>query len=261
MKTQSAFIGALVAAAVVIAVVAATGFPIAAFGVFAGLAIVGYIVGRLTADSAAGDATRGVLIGMNSGLNVTLAFVVGREIFGEDTPAGVVAAVIGAMNFLTVFPVISNSEVFQGFLGWFNWFMPMSWLVVALGLGFFLVSVLGHLILYPGPKWQVFRIIGLHADWKTGTWFMHGGWVSNANPIDTAFNMGNFSFVDQHSSQLHMEHEAGHTLNLAAFGSVFHFVGALDENVFGGGASAYSERFAESNVPATGHGDIIPMWI
>ena len=261
MKTQSAFIGALVAAAVVIAVVAATGFLVAAFAVFAGIVIVGYIVGRVTADTAAGGATRGVLIGINSGLNVTLAFVAGQQIFGEDVAAGVVAAVIGALNFLAVFPAISNSEMFQGFLGWANWFMPMSWLVVALGFGFFVVSVLGHLVLYLGPKWQVFRILGLQAEWKTGTWFMHGGWVSNANPIDTAFNMGNFSFVDQKSGQLHMEHEAGHTLNLAAFGSVFHFIGALDENVFGGGASAYSERFAESNVPATSQSDIIPIWI
>ena len=260
MKTQSAFIGAFVAAAVVIAVIAATGFPVAALAVFAGVVIVGYIVGRFTADTSAGDATRGVLIGINTGLNFTLAFVVGREIFDEEAVAGVVAAVIATLNFLAVFPTISNSEVYQGFIGWGNWFMPMSWLVVVLGFGFYVVSGLGHLIFYLGPKWAFFRIIGLHAEWKTGTLFMHGGWVANANPIDTAFNMGNFSFVDHLSGDMHFEHEAGHTLNLAAFGSIFHFVGALDENVFGGGASAYSERFAESNVPATSQADIIPLW-
>jgi hypothetical protein len=42
------------------------------------------------------------------------------------------------------------------------------------------------------------------------------------------------------------EHEAGHTLNLPAFGSVFHLAG-LDENATPRGANAFSERLAESN--------------
>ena len=34
-------------------------------------------------------------------------------------------------------------------------------------------------------------------DWKTGTIFMKGGWlIATSTPIDTAFNMGNFAFVD-----------------------------------------------------------------
>ena len=71
--------------------------------------------------------------------------------------------------------------------------------------------------------------------------------------------MGNFSFVDYKSSGWHMEHEAGHTLNLAAFGSVFHLIGALDENATTRGANAFSERLAESN--STGvRGSNIPMW-
>jgi hypothetical protein len=47
-------------------------------------------------------------------------------------------------------------------------------------------------------------------------------------------------------------------LNNAAFGSIFHFVGAIDENVppFARKAGAYAERFAESHDP-TG---IVPPW-
>ena len=59
----------------------------------------------------------------------------------------------------------------------------------------------------------------------------------------------------------HLEHEAGHTLNLAAFGSIFHFIGPIDENVTGGDANAYSKRLAESNDPATTQPNIIPMWV
>ena len=109
-------------------------------------------------------------------------------------------------------------------------------------------------------KWTFFEVIAFQTDWKTGTWFMKGGYVANLNPLHTAFNMGAFSFVDKSSGQFHIEHEAGHSLNLATFGWVFHFIGALDENVAGGGASAYSERIAESNVPGTSQGDVIAMW-
>ena len=38
-------------------------------------------------------------------------------------------------------------------------------------------------------------------------------------------------------------------------------IGALDENVFGGHANAYTELFAESNVPpSTRKGPVFPMW-
>ena len=46
------------------------------------------------------------------------------------------------------------------------------------------------------------------------------------------------------------EHETGHGLNVAAFGSIFHFVAALDQNVFGSGADTYSEKLAESHDPS-----------
>jgi hypothetical protein len=260
MKAGAAFIGAIIAGAVTIGAIAATDFSAAAFGVFLGLGLVGYIVARFTADTSAADAVRGVLIGMNCGLNLTLWIVVGDAVFSDESAGGFIGAVVALLTFLSVIPTLSQSDVYQGFIGWANWFMPMSWIVVVLGLIFYLLCLLGHLVLYLGPKWKFFEVMTMDADFKTGTWFIEGGWVSNCNPIDTAFNMGNFSFVDRESGEMHIEHEAGHTLNLATFGFVFHFVGALDENVFGGGRSAYSERLAESNVPGTGQADIIPMW-
>ena len=88
---------------------------------------------------------------------------------------------------------------------------------------------------------------------------MRGGLIANLNPIDTAFNMGNFSFVDYRSSSWHKQHEAGHTLNVAAFGSLFHVKGALDENAIRRGTHALSERLAESNSSGV-HGSNIPRW-
>jgi hypothetical protein len=51
-----------------------------------------------------------------------------------------------------------------------------------------------------------------------------------------------------------------------AFGSIFHLIGAIDENFTGGGASAYAEQLAESHVPtgdeppADQSRPRIPMW-
>jgi hypothetical protein len=72
--------------------------------------------------------------------------------------------------------------------------------------------------------------------------------------------MGNFSFVHYQATSTHMEHEVGHTLNLGAFGSLFHLVGAIDENlpVIGSGHKAFSELLAESN-DLSGHARLL-MW-
>jgi hypothetical protein len=45
-----------------------------------------------------------------------------------------------------------------------------------------------------------------------------------------------------------IEHEAGHALNLSAFGRVFHLVGLIDKMAING-TDAHAEKFAEGNVP------------
>ena len=55
-------------------------------------------------------------------------------------------------------------------LGWLNWLMPMSWLVVGLGILFYVVSFLLHAV--TGGKVQYLRIQQVGADWKTGTFFI-----------------------------------------------------------------------------------------
>jgi hypothetical protein len=162
--------------------------------------------------------------------------------------------VLFVVNFLAVVKWVSQFEIYQGIVGWCKWCLPMSWPVVLLGLLFVIFS----LLLAAVTRFQVnyLRLKGIKVDWATGTVFIKGGLVSNINAWDTAFNMGNFAFVDMNSGDWHIEHESGHTLNLAAFGFIFHFIGTVDELVLRQG-NAYSERLAESN---SSGGDSIAMW-
>jgi hypothetical protein len=219
------------------------------------LGLVSYAIAALAAETKFGEFMRGWLIGLNAGLNITLGFAIASVLAGREV-AIVVSVLLGAINLLCVFAAVSQSTFFQGVIGWLNWLMPMSLPIVVFGCLFYLFSFLLHAVTL--GKVEYLRVQSLGADWKTGTLFMRGGLVANLNYLDTAFNMGNFSFVDYKSRSWHKEHEAGHTLNLGAFGFLFHLIGALDENLIRG-AKAYSERLAESNSSGTG-GSNIPMW-
>ena len=87
---------------------------------------------------------------------------------------------------------------------------------MGLGFVFYLICFVLHAVTI--GKVAYLKVVDLGADWKTGTFFIKGGLISNLNYLDTAFNMGNFSFVDYKSGGWHKSHEAGHTLNLGAFG-------------------------------------------
>jgi len=186
-----------------------------------------------------------------------VASVVFPKVFGAG--AGTILAVVaGVYPFLSTFPVISRSAVYSGVLGYLNWLLPMSWPIVALGFTFFLLCLLGAL--FPGLLGvEFFKIQKVSFHWQTGTLFTRGGWISNLNPIDTAFNMGNFAFADVKFGGMAEDHESGHTLNLAVFGSLFHLIGAFDENVING-ESALSERLAESHVPGSSR-PTLAMWV
>ncbi len=243
-------------------------------GIVAAVTVIIYVIGAKLVSAATspcecpeGDFVRHLLVGLNAGLNGVL----GAKVYGALLGTGmgvVVGAALGLFVLLSIFESITGSDVYQGFLGWANWLLPTSWLITGLGFLFWVISALGHIFGYLIGRSGYFRIQGMRANLQTGTFFTRGGLIANLNPIDTAFNMGNFAFVDakphlppEESPKWHIDHEAGHTLNLAAFGSVFHLVGAIDENVTGGRENAFSERLAESNDPATClQHIIIPMW-
>ena len=215
--------------------------------VYTGIVLIAYIIGAVTIGDFAGEFFRGLLIGATAAMNWAVGSILYPSLFGSAVGA-ILAIIAGVYPFLSVFPVISCNRVYSGLLGYLNWLLPMSWLVVALGFSFFLLGLLGALIGLAGATFFQLEKIAFH--WQTGTLFTKGGWISNLNPIDTAFNMGSFAFADVEFGEMAEEHESGHTLNLAAFGSAFHLIGAFDENVISG-ANALSERLAESHVPNT----------
>jgi hypothetical protein len=234
------------------------GLALAAIGGIVLATTVLYLAGNFSnATSRWGLAWRGLLTGTKAGLDATFLAL----LFG--LPVGLVLGiVIGLIVFLAAFDAVSGSDLYQGFLGWANWLMPTSWLVVGLGLAFFVVNLLGHLIGYWIARQQFAKVSAFRIDWKTGSFFTKGGFVSNLNSWDTAFNMGNFAFVDSNNTDASwdMEHEAGHNLNLGGYGSVFHFVGFFDEVVFGNHDAAYAERIADSNDPGHSNPQVIGVW-
>ena len=260
LNTGLALIGAAIGIAIISVLYFVVGLNWIVAGVVLGTVVVGYILAALLASftktETASEVVRGFLVGWNSAANAYLLLVL-VGLFAQMMIAIIVGAVLGVFALLSLIKPVSQSEVYQGFLGYFNWLLPMSWLIVGLGFVFYLLCFLLHAVTI--GKVNYLKIQALAVDWKTGTFFIRGGLISNLNPIDTAFNMGNFSFVDYKSSGWHMDHEAGHTLNLSVFGSVFHLIGALDENATPRGANAYSERIAESNDSGVS-GNNIPMW-
>jgi hypothetical protein len=220
--------------------------------------VVLYFVARTQTnpESRAGEFMPGVLLGVNTGVNGVLL----GTIFGP------VAVIICVLPALAVIEPVARSDIYQGFLGWGNWLMPMSWPIIALGLLFVIASAIGALINLAIHS-NFLKIEKLKLQAKTGTTFLLGGLAGNGNlnPKSTGYNMGDFAFLKSGLTADELaylyEHESGHTLNLAVWGVVVHLIGALDENVFGGKANAYTELFAESNVPrASRQGPIFPMW-
>lgn len=241
-------VGIVVAVAVVAAFATGVGFGILAVVGVIGLLTVSYVVASATQGSNFGEFMRGFMIGFNAGMNATILTFMG---------AGVLGVVLGVINFLSAFDTIANSEVYQGILGWSSWLMPMSWLATGIGLIFFVLN--GLAAIFTLNMVAAVRIDRISLDLGTGTIVTEGGFLFLPG-FTGGYNLGNFAYVTPGSTVV--DHETGHTLNVAAFGSIFHFIGAIDENVVQANPEdAYGERLAESNDPATTDPDIIPMWV
>ncbi len=213
------------------------------------VSIVLYVIVASTSDGPSGSTGRRMLAAGNAGMNGALLVAIGVAAGDAlGAVAIVVGIVAGILGFLATFDSISTSAAFQAPFGWLNWVMPMSWPIVALGFGFFVVNLLGAAV--TGNQATLLAVRGLHLDAGTCTFFTVGGFVANLNTEKTAFDMGPFAFTHVDSVQNHDAHESGHTLNLAAFGSAFHLIGFVDEMIVGHGADAFSETLAEGHEPA-----------
>lgn len=215
-------------------------------------------------------ATRGLLIGTNAWLNLFWSAVFYSPFF-LALPVPIWLRLLLCVFFPLVFCIVTfraavnpaNANTKES-LGWFVWLLPMSWPVIVPGCIFFFLNHLGHLLFswIPGfPFAFEVTIRSIVTRTKTTTILTEGGIASNANLIDTAYNMGSFVFVDSVSSPVSTrteEHETGHQFNLGAFGYAFHYFGFVDE-LFRG-ASAYAEELAEGNV-TTPAAPTAPMWL
>jgi hypothetical protein len=187
-------------------------------------------------------------IALNAGLNLVLWVWISRV--PQLAPAQVLIHGLGGalagIGLLAAIPNLARRSGIQAVLGWASWLMPMSWPSTALGLFVFVTA-------WGSAMWT--RTIRLRLDLSTGTIETSG--LPPLGRFRGGFNLGNFTFLvctspTPFSAVGISAHEAGHTLNVAAFGSVWHLLGnGLEQNVppFARGVRAYGELMAESLRP------------
>lgn len=237
--------------------------------------IICYIAATVSVQSNTGNESdftavmRGLLIGIGSSLNGVLAFNIFGPAFSSDTAGLVIGIVLFVLGFIASIGTVSQSEAYQGIVGWLCWLAPLSWATVGVGLLLLVISIVLGILLGLPFKWHVFRIGGdpnypvvkdkiVQVNWSTGTFFLVGGVASNLNYAGTAYNMGNIGFIHRRATSDYREHEAGHNLNLFVFGWIVHYIGAVDENIIGFKRFAFTEMLAESNDPTAS--DTLEMW-
>ena len=252
-------VGIIVGVAIVAAVVATGGLAGIALGI--GLALgaslvatgISYLIAsNVDPASGFGQFMRGFMIGFNAGMNGVIA----TALFGP-----VIGITLGVINFLATFEGVSKSPVYQGFLGWSSWAMPMSWAGIALGAVMFIINIVAAGITF--QQVDALKIEKLQIDWRSGSIVMVNGLIRNG----TAFNVGNFVFMNQSWTdnpasggyEAVLNHEVGHSLNNAAFGPAFGIYDALNETLLGAGSNDYGEQLAESHTNRPWRPKI-PMW-
>jgi hypothetical protein len=167
-----------------------------------------------------------------------------------------------AINLLAAFDGVAGSDAYKSVAGWSSWLSPMSWIATGIGAALFTVGLIASPVLGNRNEatWmgRATHINSVTIEWQTGSIVTRGG---AAQPWAGApgYNLGNFIFLDPNASLTPgavVAHEAGHTLNVAAFGGIFHFIGFIDEMIWPGtGSAALAERWAESNDPTASWSD------
>jgi hypothetical protein len=184
---------------------------------------------------------RGFCLGLTASMNSVFL----SRVLGAGALLGAWALVIGSLAMITR---VALSRVYQGFLAWTAWLLPVSYPATAVGL---LLFVLNAPFALAAGGFAAFRI-----DWTTGVIESAGGLVGL--PIFAGrflgFSLGNFNFLftpghqDSFVESGLSSHETGHTLNTAAFGGVVLWINAIDENILPRRANlAYGELAAESH--------------
>jgi hypothetical protein len=258
LLTNTLFVG-LTVTGWVIAVVLSIGifyvfaYIVAALGILPGLATVPAVAPPTPfalPPSGLEMLGRGFLIGLTSALNFGL---------WASVPHGIVLGVALAVISLSLLaPAASRSLAVQAILGWSSWLRPMSWFATAFGLLLFVVNLPFALAMF-GPA-------ALRFDRFTSTIETTGGAVIGVTRFPGGFNLGNFTFIPLGPPRRSggffgpggaiASHETGHTLGVAAFGGLYTWINAVDENVppLRRNSFALAELTAESHFPRIGRG-------
>jgi len=243
--------------------------------------------GPVTVDAAGTELNmRGALIGINVFVNFVLAVLVYPVacvfLFGAGLGIVVAVLVIGFVVLASIGPLYRNGAGVvhpdvRSLLGWAVWVLPSTWIVEVLGILFYTASLIGHVVslliapFAPGPA-AFLNVSALNVRRDTGTIVMIGGLAANLGQGGRAYNLATFVFVRTVSlvgpapaapTPTGLEHETGHHLNVAAFGSYFHLIGWINEGahaVLGavtallptgavtGWQRAYAEQLASTNI-------------
>lgn len=195
-----------------------------------------YVLASKYQKTYIGEWMRGAMVGLNAGLNgILLHIITGNALF---------SLAISGVLLLAASLHISRTPVYHTILGWINWFLPMSWLVNLPGTLIYLVNLLAAPIGYLHPMLRGLRI-RLYIDLPSCTFTVYGGLIRPFKGF-SGLNMGNFIFINPGWEHL-LKHEIGHLFSLAALGSVFHYIGGIDENYLQENYwEAYAEYLAES---------------
>lgn len=198
------------------------------------------------------EFARCFMFGLNASLNSVILLALSLLL-----PPGL-GSLLAGWAFLLIsmacIPAIATDRIFQGFLGWSAWTFPMSHFATVIGLALFVINAPFALAsLGPGA---------LRFDFTTGVVESTGGLVGVTGFVNGGFSLGNFTFLSPlagvgtgiQSSFIApgvSSHETGHSLNTAAFGGIFLWINAVDQNLppFLRGQDAYGELTADSHFP------------
>jgi hypothetical protein len=219
------------------------------------------VIGAPTPTNALEELARGALIGMSTGINLT--------VLGSLPLLSLLAIPVALVNFLACIPAISNNRFYQVVLTYFALAMPATLPINLFGFGCLIVNVAALALGLAPFTW--------FADWTHANYVTHGGITHG--PQVTAWNQCNFTIAHPAMSRTDpwlppgaaappradtvdgdLFHEGMHTANVAAFGWAFHLVGFIDAVVriaLGApGINAYAEMCAEG-----GHRGATRPWL
>lgn len=233
----------------------------------------GALAYRAVGRSPIEDEARGTCAGVNSAINLLLgvgvipAYLVmslGPIVGGLLSFAALVGILIASIIPFRRNPstgIVPAGE--RTAIGWLVCLLPTAWLMELLGLVLFMTSLAIHGTI--GVFVPMMSIGGMRLRSDTGSVIVVGGIAANLNPAPT-YNIGTFTFVRTISPAVIpiyndslffaaaasvQNHEIGHQLNLAAFGTAFNVVGFVDEwlgpLIFGGTYAIYGEDLASTN--------------